>query len=68
MDIIIIYGKTFRRPKEIFFYYTKEQLEKDWEEIKHLNEIDDGGMLDFMLKEYEQNKENTSQMLHNERS
>lgn len=54
--------------KKYFSTTPKEQLEKDWEEIKHLNEIDDGGMLDFMLKEYEQNKENTSQMLHNERS
>lgn len=68
MDIIITYGKTFRRPKEIFFYYTKRAIKKDWAEIKHINEIDDGGILEFMLKEYEQNKENTSQMLHDERS
>ena len=53
-------GKLLEGLKKYFSTTPKEQIEKDWEEIKHLNEIDDGGIIEFILKEYEQNKENTS--------
>lgn len=47
--------------KKYFSTISKEQLElleKDCEEIKHLNEIDDGGALENMLKEYRKTKRN----------
>ena len=43
--------KTLERLKKYFATTSKEQQDKDWEEIKHLNEIDDGGTLEYMLKE-----------------
>ena len=35
--------------KNYFSSTPKEQIEKDWEEVKELNEIDDGGTLEYML-------------------
>ena len=43
--------KTLERLKKYFATTSKEQQDKDWEQIKHLNEIDDGGTLEYMLKE-----------------
>lgn len=40
--------------KKYFSSNPKEQLEKDWEEVKELNNIDDGGTLEYMLKEMHQ--------------
>lgn len=37
--------------KNYFATTSKEQQDKDWEELKHLNEIDDDGTLEYMLKE-----------------
>ena len=48
-------GKLLDRLKKYFSNTPKEQIEKDWEELKHLNEIDDGGILEFMLKKYKRN-------------
>ena len=43
--------KTLDSLKKYFATTSKEQQNKDWEEIKHLNGIDDGGTLEYMLKE-----------------
>lgn len=43
--------KMLDRLKKYFSSTPKEQLEKDWEEVKELNNIDDGGTLEYMLKE-----------------
>lgn len=48
-------SKLLKGLKKYFSDTPKEQIEKDCEEIKHLNEIDDSGILDFMIKEYERN-------------
>lgn len=37
--------------KKYFSSTPKEQIEKEWEEVKELNEIDDGGTLEYMLEE-----------------
>lgn len=37
--------------KNYFATTSKEQQDKDWDELKHLNEIDDDGTLEYMLKE-----------------
>lgn len=43
-------GKILDSLKKYFSSTPKKQQDKDWEDIKHLNEIDDGGTLEYMLK------------------
>ncbi len=55
-------GKLLEGLKKYFSTTPKEQIEKDWEEVKELNEIDDGGTLEYMLKEYEEEMERNKQL------
>lgn len=50
-------GKILDSLKKYFSSAPKEQQNKDWEEIKELNEIDDGGTLENMLKMERKNRQ-----------
>lgn len=50
--------------KQYFATTLKEQQDKDWEEIKELNEVDDG-TLEYMLKEHNSRMEMIRKILNN---
>ena len=43
-------GELLKSLQRYFSSTPKEQQDKGWEEVKELNEIDDGGTLENMLK------------------